>query len=352
MADFVFPLPEVGEFEAPNGLTYTHDGQKWRVKFLPGGAPIGKEGKPWLEISFFNAKYNNRTAWGPAWVYQPWWDCNSNCTYTWQYEVDINGDGDWIDIADHPRKDELGYFSDGETPANLILLDKSQQSKYPNSLIRFRLTGELNNFKSELSTIPVPAWRERSNTYDPPLYDDGAPAEPNFATEEYVDEQVATRLPLAGGSLSGTLNVNGASGDGKIHPLMCRPDGYYTAFGVTKESEVFAGSASSNPFMASQPIVITKGALDDALANFVPAWTPSAFMWEWGGNNDTREDPGTGSSKSATTTKPRSALAPRWLMVSGLGTSLSPVTPTQAIKTGSCCGMSKPLANGKLGSTA
>ena len=104
MADFVFPQPDVGEFEAPNGLTYTHDGQKWRVKFLPGGAPIGKEGKPWLEISAFNTTYNNRTAWGPAWVYTVWWNCNGNCTYTWQYEVDINGDGDWIDIADHAKR--------------------------------------------------------------------------------------------------------------------------------------------------------------------------------------------------------------------------------------------------------
>ena len=28
MADFVFPQPDAGEFEAPNGLTYAHDGTK------------------------------------------------------------------------------------------------------------------------------------------------------------------------------------------------------------------------------------------------------------------------------------------------------------------------------------
>ena len=36
MADFVFPQPDAGEFEAPNGLTYAHDGTKWVVKSLRG----------------------------------------------------------------------------------------------------------------------------------------------------------------------------------------------------------------------------------------------------------------------------------------------------------------------------
>lgn len=36
MADFVFPLPEVREFDAPNGLTYVHDGVKWVIKGYKG----------------------------------------------------------------------------------------------------------------------------------------------------------------------------------------------------------------------------------------------------------------------------------------------------------------------------
>ena len=36
MADFIFPLPDVGEFDAPNGLTYVHDGVKWVIKGLKG----------------------------------------------------------------------------------------------------------------------------------------------------------------------------------------------------------------------------------------------------------------------------------------------------------------------------
>ena len=149
MADFVFPQPDVGEFEAPNGLTYTHDGQKWVVKNIPSSKPLG---------------------------------------------------------------DEVAY------------------------------------------------------------------------------------LPLSGGTLGGTLEINGTlDKDGKINPLLCRADGYYMSFGVNKAGEVFAGSSPSLPFMATEGWhVVTQGSLDKSLQDYTPAWTPSAFAWEWGGNNDTREDPGTG----------------------------------------------------------
>ena len=43
MADFVFPQPDTGEFEAPNGLTYAHDGVKWVVKSLRGSAELKDE---------------------------------------------------------------------------------------------------------------------------------------------------------------------------------------------------------------------------------------------------------------------------------------------------------------------
>ena len=46
MADFVFPQPEVGEFEAPNGLTYFHDGTKWVIKSIPAGDGDGVEYLP------------------------------------------------------------------------------------------------------------------------------------------------------------------------------------------------------------------------------------------------------------------------------------------------------------------
>ena len=84
------------------------------------GAP-GKENKPWLQIDSWKVEFKDRTAWGEAWMYQAFWSVNPSCTWTWQYEIDINGDGNWIDVAYHPQKDALGYFPDGENQASLLL---------------------------------------------------------------------------------------------------------------------------------------------------------------------------------------------------------------------------------------
>ena len=72
-------------------------------------------------------------------------------------------------------------------------------------------------------------------------------------------------LPTAGGELKGTLQINGSM-DNKIDPLLCRADGYYMTFGVTKTGEVLAGSAPALPFMAVDNWhVVTKGYLDSRL---------------------------------------------------------------------------------------
>jgi hypothetical protein len=69
-------------------------------------------------------------------------------------------------------------------------------------------------------------------------------------------------LPTAGGELKGTLQINGSM-DNKIDPLLCRADGYYMTFGVTKTGEVLAGTAPALPFMAVDGWhVVTKGYLD------------------------------------------------------------------------------------------
>ena len=72
-------------------------------------------------------------------------------------------------------------------------------------------------------------------------------------------------LPTAGGELKGTLQINGSM-DEKIDPLLCRADGYYMTFGVTKTGEVLAGSSPGLPFMAVDNWhVVTKGYLDSRL---------------------------------------------------------------------------------------
>ena len=156
-----------------------------------GGEPnLGKESKPWLEISKYGMR-TSRTGWGQGFVYEVTWSCNPNCTFSWQHEIDINGDGNWIDIAAHPQKDELGFEQASETPVSVVLVQGDQASKFPNALMRFRLAGELNGILSELSSGAIAAWEERTEEYDPPMYEDGTAVdlEP-YATTEYVDEKV------------------------------------------------------------------------------------------------------------------------------------------------------------------
>ena len=81
---------------------------------------------------------------------------------------------------------------------------------------------------------------------------------------EAQDQDGGDFLPIAGGELKGTLEINGSRDkDGKINPLLCRADGYYMSFGANKDGEVFAGSSAGQPFMASSGWhVVTKGYLD------------------------------------------------------------------------------------------
>ena len=119
-------LPDTGKYDGDMVLhgssLHVWTGSEW-VEIAGGGgsAPIGKENKPWLQINSWTVQFKDRTAWGEAWMYQSFWSVNPSCTWTWQYEVDINGDGNWIDVAYHPQKDALGYFPDGENQASLLL---------------------------------------------------------------------------------------------------------------------------------------------------------------------------------------------------------------------------------------
>ena len=153
-----------------------------------GGGTPGKETLPWLQINKWGMRKNPYSG-NP--IYEVSWSNNPNCTYTWQYEIDGDGDGNWMDIANHPQKDELGYTAGGEFPIQLSLSGSGQADILPNALMRFRITGELNGILSELSSGAIAAWEERMDEYDPPLYETGVGTdlEP-YATTEYVDEKV------------------------------------------------------------------------------------------------------------------------------------------------------------------
>ena len=171
-----------------------------------GGGTPGKESLPWLQIDRWGMRKNPYFS-NP--IYEVRWSNNPNCTYTWQYEIDGDGDGNWIDIAEHPQKDELGFSPSNEFPIQLSLAGSEQADILPNALMRFRLTGELNGVLSELSSGAIAAWEERMDDYDPPLYETGIAVDLDpYATTDYVDEKVGAYLPLTGGTIAGELRVN------------------------------------------------------------------------------------------------------------------------------------------------
>ena len=156
-----------------------------------GGEPdLGKENKPWIQIDSWGMR---RSLYGQGPIYECSWSCNPNAMYSWQYEIDVNGDGDWIDIADHPQRDDLGFSPSGEFPNMLSLTNTKQEERYPNALMRYRIGAELNDLKSDLSSAVIGAWVEIHDDYDPPLYEDGTSVDlEDYATEGYVDEKVVT----------------------------------------------------------------------------------------------------------------------------------------------------------------
>ena len=168
-----------------------------------GGNVPGKESKPWIQINSWGMR---RSPYGGSPIYECSWNCNSNAIYSWQYEIDVDGDNNWVDIAEHPQKNDLGFSPGGEFPNQLTLANTAQEERYPNALMRYRITAELNSIKNELSSGAIAAWEVRHDEYDPPLYEDGTAVdlEP-YATTEYVDEKVEEYLPLTGGTIEGNL---------------------------------------------------------------------------------------------------------------------------------------------------
>ena len=97
----------------------------------------------------------------------------------------------------------------------------------------------------------------------------------NAEPPEIPDVDLSGLVEKDGDTMTGTLQINGTL-DEKIDPLLCRADGYYMSFGVSKNGDVFAGASTSNPFLATENWhVVTKGYLDQAL----PVPGPAKYAW-------------------------------------------------------------------------
>ena len=170
----------------PDGLETQEDYNVFVYDALSnlGQGEGGIETFPWIRIYMFKSEPSSN------WFYQTSWETNTNSEYTWQWEVDANNTGDFIDIAEHPQKVELGFsqeFSNG-----LFLEKIGQESTFPNAKIRQRITSQINTSPvNELSTPVMQMWEIFEDVIDEPLYSKGESGGGGggnpFATNDRVD---------------------------------------------------------------------------------------------------------------------------------------------------------------------
>ena len=299
----------------PDGLETQEDYRVWVYDVLSnlGQGEGGIETFPWIRIYMFKSERSTN------WFYSTSWETNTNSDYTWQWEVDANNTGNFIDIAEHPQKTELGF--DGREYSNGLFLNKiGQEGSFPNAKIRQRITSQINTSPvNELSTPIMQMWEIFDDVIDEPLYskgESGGGGSGNpFATNDRVDvvQKEVDDLSAAQGT---TLKLDA-------------PNDVTTGFRIKNDSKTLISTTTTgelglyhvkDPTDGNAEWAATKGYVDDEIAKIsIPSieWTPSSFVWEWGGNNDVREDPGTGKFQVSNDNKSKIALSAT--MANGIG---------------------------------
>ena len=194
----------------PDGLETQEDYNLFVYDALSnlGQGEGGIETFPWIRIYSFKSEPSLG-----SWFYQTSWETNTNAEYTWQWEVDANNTGNFIDIADHPQKAELGF--DGREYSNGLFLNKiGQEGSFPNAKIRQRITSQINTSPvNELSTPIVQMWEVFEDVIDEPLYSKGESGGGGggspFATNDRVDvvQQEVNELSSAQGTTQNEVDT-------------------------------------------------------------------------------------------------------------------------------------------------
>ena len=181
MADFVFPQPEVGEFEAPNGLTYTHDGQKWRVKSIPGAGGEGssdieerlelleKALLPWVEFTdeYRSLSYNAGGSYTNASVrMNQYWSSSPAGSWTWAWMVKFPGSDDWTDVDDLADDVARSIGYDGAEQGTYLYLYPTTDT-IPEIEVKLKVTDSLEGFETveawSDSFLPAPVWENKGS---------------------------------------------------------------------------------------------------------------------------------------------------------------------------------------------
>ncbi|MAA50621.1 MAG: hypothetical protein CMP83_10655 [Gammaproteobacteria bacterium] len=139
-----------------------------------GGGDISM--KPWIKIERFRREFSGGRPNGAPDFYCTY-DVNNLAQYFWCWEMDLQADGTWVDIDDMSNADQSEII--GIQMEGYLRMGSQTSDKYPNAKIRYRITAELNDGESELSTSEEVAYGSEVGdnpwdiSYDPPLFTDG-----------------------------------------------------------------------------------------------------------------------------------------------------------------------------------
>ena len=160
MADFVFPTPDTGEFDAPNGLTYVHDGAKWVIKSIGGAAlsdlsdrveTIEKAIMPWVEFTDNQRKcyYNAGSKYVDASVriYQ-YWSVSSAGSWNWAWMIKFPGE-EWVDVddLDDEKAASIGFRGESTRDGVFIYLYPPDEDDMIDIEISLKITNTVEGFE-------------------------------------------------------------------------------------------------------------------------------------------------------------------------------------------------------------
>ena len=185
-----------------NGITVTEDetyGNQTMVIGLPegfGGGP-SLDTLPWISMKRFKCEIFGMNNDVPD--FTTTYDVNPLVNYFWRWDMDLYNNGNWKDVDDFDSS-ELASCPISIQMEGYLRLGNVTNERYPNAKIRYVVWVEdFDGKSSELSSSEEPAFGHTgwNVPYDPPLFTDGGGGSTvDYASREYVDEQVASIPPI------------------------------------------------------------------------------------------------------------------------------------------------------------
>ena len=175
------------------------DGTDFNTEWIdpPEGGGPSLDTLPWITIKRFKCEIfgmNNNVP-----DFTTTYDVNPLVNYFWRWDMDLYNNGNWKDVDDFDSTEQQ-YCPISIQMEAYLRLGNVTNERYPNAKIRYVVWVEdFNGKSSELISSEEPAFGHTgwNVPYEPPLFTDGGGGSTvDYASREYVDEQVASIPPI------------------------------------------------------------------------------------------------------------------------------------------------------------